>query len=633
MDRNTIIGLFLISLVLIGYSIWMQPSEEELAKIRQKNDSIARVEKQKQITEKEQKTPSEAIQNTPAETVENLNDSLATTDNDSLQKIKLKETYGAFASSAQGEEKEYIIENNLVKLTLSSKGGKPLYAELKNYRTYDSLPLLLFDETSNFLINFYYQNRYISSDKLYFQASSEHVTVNDSASLILTLPTDVPGKNIEFIYTLKHDSYLIDFDVRFNNFDDLITQNRSEFQLEWNINALHKEKSIEMERQKTTVFYKYLDDDVDYISERKSETENLVATPQWISFKQHFFSTVLINRKGFSKEDAFVETQDLEEDPEKSQKYTKYLAAGVTVPIDGNTAQMEFYFGPNHYQTLKKIGMDLEDQIDLGWGIFGWVNKYLVIPIFNFLDNYIANYGIIILLLTIIIKLLLFPITYKNYISSAKMKALKPEIDELKAKYGDDPMKMQQATMQLYRQAGVNPLSGCVPMLLQLPILYAMFRFFPASIELRQKKFLWADDLSSYDSILDLPFNIPFYGDHVSLFTLLMAISAFLYTKTSSQGSMSGPQAQQMKIMMYFMPVMFLGIFNNYSAALSYYYFLANVISLLQQWIIKKFFINEEEIHRRIQEAKKRGGKVKKSKFQKRLEEMAKQRGYQPPKR
>jgi YidC/Oxa1 family membrane protein insertase len=404
------------------------------------------------------------------------------------------------------------------------------------------------------------------------------------------------------------------------------------FELSWKMQAPSHEKSREQEQQKTTMFYQYMDDEADYVSETSYEEEALEATIQWVSFKQQFFSAALISKEGFSKEGAVVETTELQD-----ENYTKGLSATMGLVFDNGRearAPFQIYLGPNHYQTLSSLEIGLEDQIDLGWGIFGWVNQGLVIPIFNFLDkNTGLSYGIIILILTLLIKLMLSPLTWKNYVSSARMKVLKPEIEELNKKFeGKDAMAKQQATMDLYRKAGVNPMAGCVPMLLQLPILYAMFRFFPASIELRQEPFLWADDLSSYDSIMQLPFEIPFYGDHVSLFTLLMAISTFFYSKYNMDMS-GGANAQmpQMKVMIYFMPFMLLFFFNSYSSGLSYYYFTANVITMLQQFVVKRYFIDEDKIHRQIQENKKKP--KKKSGFQERLEKMAKDRGYQPPKR
>jgi YidC/Oxa1 family membrane protein insertase len=428
---------------------------------------------------------------------------------------------------------------------------------------------------------------------------------------------------------------MIDFDVKLVGLEEVLVKNNNELAFNWNLKAPSKEKGKEPQYAATTVFYKYVDDEVDYISETSDDKQELEASTKWVSFKQQFFSASVIANKSFDKVNGMLETKKLE----GSKKYTKFLAADLTLVFEREldpSFGMQFYFGPNHYQTLDAYNLNLEQQIDLGWGIFGWVNEYLIIEVFNFLDGFNLNYGIIILLLTVFIKLLLSPLTYKNYLSSAKTRVLKPEIDELNAKFKDgDAMKKQQATMSLYRQAGVNPMAGCVPMILQFPILIAMYRFFPASIELRQESFLWADDLSSYDSIFDLGFSIPFYGDHVSLFTILMAISTMLYTKYNSQTATmgGGMQAQQMKIMMYIMPIFFLGFFNNFSAGLSYYYFLANVISMVQQWVIKKFFIDEDAIHRKIQENKKKPKAQKKSKFQQRLEDMAKQRGYNPPKK
>ena len=309
------------------------------------------------------------------------------------------------------------------------------------------------------------------------------------------------------------------------------------------------------------------------------------------------------------------------------------MRANTSIPFEGNQFAMQFYLGPNHYQTLKKMDIGMESQIELGWPIIRWVSTLIIIPTFNFLNNYIANYGIIILLLTIFIKMLLIPITYRNYKSSAKMKLIKPELDAINKKYEKkDALEKQQATMALYRKTGVSPFAGCIPMLIQMPILFAMFRFFPSSIELRQESFLWADDLSSYDSVLELGFNIPFYGSHVSLFAILMAISVFLYSKfnmnTPGMGAGGGMQAQQMKLMMYLMPFMMLFFFNSSSSGLSYYYFAANMISILQQVVIKKYFINEKALLAKIEANKQKAKNPKKSGFQKRLEDMAKQRGY-----
>lgn len=641
MDRNSIIGFTLIALILIGYTYFTAPTEAEKQRIQRTRDSIAAVDLEKEqqakqiLTEKEQDSASIQAKTETSAASAIVEDS---TISDSVKQQVLSESYGIFSASAQGKNEYIIIENDKFVITLTSKGAKPVSVQLKDYTTYGGGPLVLLDEdSSRFNFNFFYQNKLINTEELFFNFESTKFEVYDEAEKAISfkLFADSPNKYIEFIYTVKGNDYLLDFDVKMHGLEEVLLKNNHEMAFNWMIHAPSKEKGKEPQYAATTIFFKYLEDEVDYISETSDERLKLEASTKWVSLKQQFFSATVIADKAFDKVNGVMETKKLE----GSKNYTKYLATDLTLVFDREENPefgMQFFFGPNHYQTLKTYDLNLEEQIDLGWGIFGWVNEYLIIPVFNFLDGFHLNYGIIILLLTIFIKMLLSPLTYKNYLSSAKMRVLKPEIDELNEKHKDsDPMKKQQATMSLYRQAGVNPMAGCVPMLVQFPILFAMYRFFPASIELRQESFLWADDLSSYDSIYDLGFSIPFYGDHVSLFTILMAVSTMLYTKYNSQtASMgSGMQAQQMKIMMYIMPIFFLGFFNNFSAGLSYYYFLANVISMVQQWAIKKFFIDEDAIHRKIQENKKKPKSIKKSKFQQRLEDMAKQRGYNPPKK
>ena len=410
--------------------------------------------------------------------------------------------------------------------------------------------------------------------------------------------------------------------------NDVIASNASYVELNWTQQIQKQEKDMNAERINSTIYYMFADEDkeVDCLSETENETEEIKTKLKWVSMKQQFFTQVLVAQKSFDKPTR-IETISGEE----GDSFVKQMNVAFTLPYAHSQREnfaMHFYIGPNHYQLLKKAGDDLQKQIPLGWGIFGWVNRYLVIPIFNFLNSFNLNYGIIILILTIAIKVMLLPLTYKAYLSQAKMKVLKPEIEEIQAKNKEEPMKLQQEMMALYKKAGVSPLGGCLPMLLQMPILIAMFRFFPQSIELRQEGFLWAKDLSTYDSILDLPFHIWGYGDHVSLWTLLMTISTLIITKVNSGAAMTNPQ---MKWMMYLMPIIFLGVFNNYSAGLSYYYFLANMISVGQQFLFKSF-VDEDEIHRKIQENKKRPTSQTKSKFQQRLEKMAKEKGYKMPK-
>jgi YidC/Oxa1 family membrane protein insertase len=427
---------------------------------------------------------------------------------------------------------------------------------------------------------------------------------------------------------------MLGYSVRFVNMGDVADPSTKFLVLNWKDNLKRQEKSVKMERMVSGLYYKYAEDKVDNLSEAKDEEKTLKNERiKWISFKQQFFTSTLIASDFFSEPKLSSATLP------GGNHYLKTMTAEVGlpyVPREGKTVTMSMYFGPNKYYGLKHYGLDLEKQIPLGWGFFlmAWINIYAVIPVFTFFGNFGWNYGIIILILTILLKTILFPIAYKTYKSSAKMRVLKPEIDELSKKYPkkEDAMKKQSATMELYKKAGVNPMAGCIPLLLQMPILIAMFRFFPSSIELRQQGFLWASDLSSYDAIWTFPngFTIPWYGDHVSLFALLMTISSVIYTKINDQ--MMGSQQTQMpgmKTMMYMMPVMFLFWFNDYSSGLSYYYLLANLLTFAQFYVIRAT-IDEKKLHLQIEANKKKT--IKKSGFQKRLEDMAKQRGYKPKK-
>jgi YidC/Oxa1 family membrane protein insertase len=623
MDKNSIAGLLLIGAILLGYTWYMAPTEVEKAAYQHKLDSIEVVQNELLIAEKLGSSTAEIAQNSS----EVANTALA--QNDSVLQVQNASKFGAFASSAIGESNYTTIENELIKATVSTEGGRLVTVELKDYKTFKQEPLLLFDEdSSKFNLNFYSNSKYISTDELFFEPTSSSVEVSgtDEEELKMRLYAGSENKYIEYIYSLKGNSYVIDYSVNFVGLDELLAENRSEFGIHWSINGLNNEKNIDTERNTSSIFYKYAEEDVDWLSETSDDEGKVEGKLQWLSFKQQFFSTVIMCETGFEKNNSDMKVTSLE----GSSKYTKNFEANLMLPFargESSSEVISFYLGPNHYQTLEDVGMGLQSQINLGWGIFGWVNEYAIIPVFNFLDGFGWNYGIIILVLTVLIKMILFPITYKNYLSSAKMRVLKPEIDELNEKNKDaDAMKKQQATMSLYKKAGVNPMAGCLPSLIQMPILYAMFRFFPASIELRQEAFLWADDLSTYDSIFYFGdyFTIPMYGDHISLFTILMAISMYFYTKVSGQSSMggSGAQAQQMKMMMNMMPFMMLIFFNNYSAGLSYYYLLANCVTIGQQLAIKKWFINEDKIHAQIQVNKTKP--VKKSNFQKRLDDMQK---------
>ncbi len=640
MDRNTFIGLILIGAIIIGFSIFNAPSEAEIAAQKRRADSIARVEAEENKIAAEraaiEKREAEVLK-TP-ETTSSV-DTLVSV-NDSIQDQQALSLYGPFAKAAAKQEQEFMVETELLQLTFSSKGGRIKEAILKDYLTYDQEPLVLFDSTTKFNLNFFTRdNKNIYTDELNFSADFDDIRISGEDQRKLTFTLEVSDEQyIEYIYTIKGNDYLIDFDINLVGMDQLVDMRSGELYLNWVMNTPNQEKSLKQQRDATNIYYKYKGEDVDDLGAMSDEKEDYEASIKWVSFKQQFFNMALIADETFDKSRGFMQT----ETDEGTTEYVKTLTTALTIPLSGNRVEnfgMGMYIGPNHYKTLKSYDADLEEIIDLGWGIFGWVNQIAVIPVFNYLDHFDLSYGIIILILTILLKLVLSPITYKTYMSGAKMRVLKPEINEINEKHKDDAMKKQQAMMGLYKQTGVNPLSGCIPLLIQMPILIAMFRFFPASIELRQESFLWADDLSTYDSIYNFPdgFSIPWYGDHVSLFTLLMAVSIMFYTKINSSMSMTatqeGPMAQQMKIMMYIMPVMMLFFFNSYSSGLSYYYFLANIISILQTLLIRKVFINEDAIRAKIEKNKKKPKSKKKSGFQKRLEEMAKQKGIEPPKR
>ena len=608
MDRNSIIGLFLIGLLVLGYSIYTQPSAEQLAAEKHRKDSLEQLDRKQEAAGKALEQQQASVQVPQAADSTGL-------ESDSVKALQLQEQWGAFAAAADGKEQLVTLENDKIRLTLSSLGGKVKRVELKDYKTWDGRAVeLMSSDSSRFDITFPAQNRIINTGQLNFQIVEGGTT--GKASLRLNAGD---GKYLQYNYSLEPGSYLVGLDLKVVGLHDLLPANTTYLNLDWKDQLNRQEQSVENERTASTLYYRFTGEEVDYISETKDEKQSLKTKVQWIAFKQHFFSSVLI-ADGISFDAPVVETFT----DKNQERYVKNMTASMSLPLENKPEQdirLRFYFGPNHYQSLKQIDdLHLEKLIPLGWGIFGWVNRYLVIPTFNYLNGFNLNFGIIILILTILVRIILLPLTYGSFKSQAKIRVLQPEMLELNEKYGDDPMKKQQETMNLYRRAGVNPLGGCIPGLLQLPILIAMFRFFPSSIELRQESFLWAHDLSTYDSILDLGFKIPFYGDHVSLFTLLMTISTIIYTKMNMQ--MTAATNPSMKWMMYLMPIFFLGFFNNYSAGLSYYYFLSNIFGFAQQYLFKAF-IDEDAIHAKIQENKKKP--AKKSGFQARLEAMAKE--------
>lgn len=619
MDRNSIIGIIIIAAILVVYGIFTSPSKEQLEKNKQIRDSIERVYSDSVLSIAKLQAEKSAL--TPTLTA---SDSIAT---DSLRKESLSNQFGVFSNTAEGENEFYTLENENIKALISSKGGRLYSVELKKFKRYDSLPLILFDGDSTvFGLKFFAQNRSISTNEMYFK-KVEGKNPNEFSMRLYA----EPDKYLEYAYRLDPDSLMLKLNINFVGLRDIISDNSNYLTLNWDCNIHAQEKGVDFENTYTGLYYKFYNEEVDNLSETSMKEEETIRTKlKWIGYKQQFFSSVLI------AEDAF-QGATISSTQFKHKSLLKILKSEISIPYEAKseyTFPMKFYFGPNHYNTLTAQGenLELERLVPLGWGFFlmQWINRFAVIPVFNFLEKYISNYGIIILILTILLKLVLFPLTYKSYQSTAKMRVLKPQIDEINAKIPKEKtMERQQATMALYKKVGVNPMGGCLPMLLQFPILIAMFRFFPASIELRQKSFLWADDLSSYDSIATLPFEIPFYGSHVSLFTILMTISTLIYTHIQNKNNPSQNSMPGMKLMMYLMPIMFLFWFNSYASGLSYYYFLANVITFTQMELIRRFMIDDESVLRKLQESKLKPAK-KKSSFQEKLEKMARERSNRP---
>jgi|WetSurMetagenome_2_1015567.scaffolds.fasta_scaffold00001_349 YidC/Oxa1 family membrane protein insertase len=660
MDRNTIIGIILIFLIFVGFSVFNNSRAtkgfNEAVKAAQTEITNGNLERART----EYVNALRFKPNNPDILAEinklnlQLGISTETGDADSTVNSEAKpqssgaderpaalkdsSAYGAFAVAAQGKNDFITLENNKLELKISLKGGRVYSARLKDYQTFDSLPLILFSGDSTvFGFNFFTEdNRAIQTNNLYFEPVSEEkslVVSDQPKSLVLRLKV-AEDKYIEYKYTLAPDKYNIGFDVTFRNLEGILPSNQTTIGLDWRMYIPQKEKGRYNEDNYSTIKYKYYQDDVAGLrlrTQKETDSEDINTKLSWVAFQDQFFSAIVITDNFF--QNGNVTSTKLPTSPKYLRYFTTQLAVPIT-PGPESKINLRFYFGPNHISTLRKEGLQLEKVVFLGKNIIGWISRFVIIPVFNWLERYINSYGLIILILTILIKLVLFPLTYKSYQSTAKMAILKPMVDELGKKFPkqEDAMKKQQATMDLYKRAGVNPMGGCLPMLLQFPILFAMFRFFPVSIELRQEHFLWATDLSTYDSIISWKATIPIlsniYGNHVSLFTILMTVSSLLTMKMS--GSSQGTDQPGMKIMMWMMPVMFLFIMNKFSAALTYYYFLANMLTWLQNIIMKRF-IDADKVLATLEANKKKP--VPKSKWQQRLESAAKQRGISAAKK
>lgn len=624
MDKNTVLGFLLIGALLFGFAWFNKPSEQEIKKQQQYNDSIAAVTA---ITKQQ---TSEQVKK---ETI--VADSLLT---DSAKTKIAEDKFGSFAPASLGAEKIYTLENNLIKMTISSKGGQIVSVQLKKFKTNAGKDLILFNskkDSTSFGFNLITENnRLVNTKDLFFEGVNleDKSTVNTGEkSYTFRLKTNTQGY-LDYVYTLKADDYMIGFKVKANNLSSVMPMSTNSLELQWNSKIKQQEKSKSFENRYTMLQYKFLGDDIEKMNQAKSEEVSAPTKIKWVAFKDQFFSSILIADDAFSnaKLNSIMDKND-------SSAFLKAYKADMSVPFDVTGKKetgFKFYFGPNKFSLLiaydkdSKSGEELKLQklVPLGWGIFGWINQFVVIPIFNFFSSFIASFGIIILLLTLVIKLVLFPLTYKSYISMAKMRVLKPQIDEINSRIpATKAQERQKATMELYKKVGVNPLGGCLPMLLQMPILFAMFSFFPAAIELRQQSFLWAADLSSYDPIVSWSTNIPFisnyFGNHISLFCLLMTITNIVYTYINMQNQVEGSQQiPGMKYIMYIMPVLFLFMFNSYASGLSYYYFIATLITIIQTIVIRNF-VNEEKLLQKLHENAKNPKKQKKSGFMSKLEE------------
>ena len=620
MDKNTVIGLVLIMAVIFGFSWLNQPSKEELARRQHVRDSIAAANEAAYLAqlelEREQATA----------------DSLAAIGEMTLDSTRLERTFGQFANAGVGVEEHFVIENDYLRLTFSNKGGRVCAAEMKNYQRYDSLPLMLFadgDASLGFTL-FTNDNRVLNTKSLFFQPTVDKTA--DAQIVTMRLAVDAESY-LDFVYTIPNDDYMTEMEIKAHNMGRILSPNTSSLDMQWQSLIRQNEKGRKFESRYATLNYKYVSDDMERLSELKNDSEKLAGKVRWIAFKDHFFSTIMIADDAFTA--ANVESELM---PERSEFIKKHKME-ATVAFDPNgvrSTKFHTYYGPNQYKVLKSYDKDLSGDdklrlqhiIPMGWSIFRWISTGVIIPVFNFLSKYIASYGIIILLLTIIIKLVILPFTFKSYMSSAKMRVLRPQIEEINARIpAEKAMERQQATMALYQKVGVSPMSGCLPMLFQMPILFAMFSFFPTAFELRGQSFLWADDLSSYDAIVSwstyIPLITPYFGNHISLFCLLMTVTNIIYTKINmaTTGAGDQPGAGMMKTMMYMMPIMFMFMFNNYASGLSYYYFVSLLITIIQTYLFR-LFVDDKKVLAQLE--KNKAKPQKKSAFMQRLEEAQK---------
>ena len=615
-DVNSFIGMILIGGILIW---WMSSTQPEM--------------NQNKETTSEQTIKSDSV------AYQNNASSIPSVVNDSIKQVEIQNQLGAFAySSVNSSEGTTTLENEVLLLKINNKGGQIIEALIKGYQTYDLLPLhMIKDNNSSFNINFgTTDNRILNTKDLFFQPTF----TNSGSSQVLSMKLKVSDSQfLEYRYEMT-DDYMVNFAVRSQGLSTVINSSNT-INLDWSLKGYRHEKSIRTENTMYSYYYYKSDDEVEYLGLEDNEVVNNM---DWVSYKQHFFSSILVSDKAFNN--AAIASIDLVKDQAIDTVFTKKFTLKTPLELSNGELNynMKWYYGPSDYKKLSKYeGTDLNETADLGWGIFGTINRWIFIPIFGMLEGFMGNYGLIIILMTIVVRIIMSPLVYKSYVSSAKMKVIRPELNALNEKYPgkENAMKRQQETMAVQRKAGVSMLSGCIPALLQMPVFFALFKFFPTNLSLRQKGFLWANDLSSYDSVFTLPFDIPFYGNHVSLFTILASTAIFFYMKMnqSQQANMQAPaqegmpdMSKMMKYMIYFSPIMMLFFFNSYASGLSLYYFVSNLLTITIMLVIKNFVIDEAKIIAQIEENKKKPEKQK-SKFRQRLESAMKQAQEQQTKR
>jgi len=609
-DSKTIIGFALIAVIMIWMLYNNSPTQEEIEAEKARTEQLANQEKTEKAIQVDTVTKKDVSQLNPQ---------------DSLAFSQLQNELGSFAYSAtlsSAIEKETVLENDKLYLKINNKGGYVSEVQVKGEVDYKGDPIYLIKEDNASLgLQFTSENRILNTNDLYFEP--ELVETGDSQILTMRLKA-AEDKYLEYRYELPKNSYMMDFSIRTSGLDGMLNSHQP-ITLDWELQGYRHAKSITYENRYTRLTYEYEGKKHSKLSAARDK-EKTVKDVSWMNFRQHFFSSMLLTDTPFSE--VKLNSQNLVEDEKVDTLYTKHYHAQMALETKGGELNynMNMYYGPTDYKIFKKFGRNLDKAMPLGWGIFGLINKYIFIPVFGFLSGFLPA-GIAIIVLTIIVKIALSPVQYKQFVAQAKMRVLKPELDAIREKYEGNQMKIQQETMKLQNAAGASPLKGCLPALLQIPVFYSLFTFFPTAFDLRGKGFLWADDLSSYDSVIDLPFYIPLYGDHVSLFPILASVAIFIYmTMTMGQNLQAQPQQPgmpNMKFMMYLSPLMMLIFFNNYASGLSLYYFVSNLLTIGIMLVIKHVIINEDKIHASVQESKSKP--KKQSKFQQRMAAMMEQ--------